>query len=95
MGLFTAKGYWNEWYNAMLYIDSQDKIPLQYYLKKIIDQTSLSEFINKGLAIDTSELPNQSIKMAVAVATVGPVIFFYPLVQRYFVSGLTIGAVKG
>lgn len=95
VGLFTAIGYWNEWYNAMLYINTASKYPLQYYLQKVVNQTAVTEFINKGLSIDTSELPNQSIKMAVAVVAVGPVILFYPFVQRYFVSGLTIGSVKG
>lgn len=95
VGLFTAIGYWNEWYNAMLYINTASKYPLQYYLQKVVNQTAVTEFINKGLTIDTSELPNQSIKMAVAVVAVGPVILFYPFVQRYFVSGLTIGSVKG
>lgn len=95
VGLFTAIGYWNEWYNAMLYINTASKYPLQYYLQKVVNQTAVTEFINKGMSIDTSELPNQSIKMAVAVVAVGPVILFYPFVQRYFVSGLTVGSVKG
>ncbi|MDO5434875.1 MAG: carbohydrate ABC transporter permease [Clostridia bacterium] len=95
VGLFTALGYWNEWYNAMLFITSSDKFPLQYYLQKVVNQTSVSKYINQGLTIDTASLPNQSIKMAVAVVATGPVVLFYPFVQRYFVSGLTIGSVKG
>lgn len=95
VGLFTALGYWNEWYNAMLFITTSSKFPLQFYLQKVVNQTSISKYINQGLSIDTAELPNQSIKMAVAVVATGPVVLFYPFVQRYFVSGLTIGSVKG
>ncbi len=95
VGLFTALNYWNEWYHAMLYISSESLVPLQFYLQKMVSQTNVLSLINTGMTIDTSELPTQSIKMAVAVMAVGPVVLFYPFVQRYFVSGLTIGAVKG
>ena len=95
VGLFTALGYWNEWYNAMLFITTPSKFPLQFYLQKVVNQTSVSKYISQGLTVDTASLPNQSIKMAVAVVATGPVILFYPFVQRYFVSGLTIGSVKG
>jgi len=95
IGLFLALGFWNEWYNAMLYIESADKFPLQYFLQKMVNQTNVQTLINKGIVIDISELPTQSIKMATAVVATGPIILLYPFVQRYFISGLTIGAVKG
>lgn len=95
VGLFTAIGYWNEWYNAMLYISRDSLVPLQYFLQKMINQTNIQQLLTQGVAIDTTKLPTQSIKMAVAVLATGPVILFYPFVQRYFVTGLTIGAVKG
>ncbi|MDD2213166.1 MAG: carbohydrate ABC transporter permease [Oscillospiraceae bacterium] len=95
VGLFTAIAFWNEWYNAMLYISKDSLVPLQYYLQKMINQTNIQQLLAQGVAIDTTKLPTQSIKMAVAVMATGPVILFYPFVQRYFVSGLTIGAVKG
>lgn len=95
IGLFLALGFWNEWYNAMLYIESADKFPLQYFLQKMVNQTNVQALISKGIVIDISELPTQSIKMATAVVATGPIILLYPFVQRYFISGLTIGAVKG
>ncbi len=95
IGLFLTLGYWNEWYNAMLYIQSQNKIPLQYFLQKIVSQANISLLIQQGLTINTGDLPSESIKMATAVAAIGPIILVYPFVQKYFVSGLTIGAVKG
>lgn len=95
IGLFLALGYWNEWYNAMLYIESQAKIPLQLFLQRMINTTNISSLIARGVQIDTSELPTQSIKMATAVVATGPIILIYPFVQRYFIGGLTIGSVKG
>lgn len=95
VGLFLALGYWNEWYNAMLYIQTTSKYPLQYFLQKMVNQANVQQLISQGVQIDLSELPTQSIKMATAVVATGPVILFYPFVQRYFVSGLTVGAVKG
>ncbi len=95
IGLFLALGYWNEWYNAMLYIQSADKFPLQYFLQKMVNQTNVQTLINKGVVFDISKLPTQSIKMATAVIATGPIVLLYPFVQRYFIGGLTVGAVKG
>lgn len=95
IGLFLVLGYWNEWYNAMLYIQTPSKIPLQYFLQKIVSQANIQILIQQGLSINTADLPSQSIKMATAVVATGPIILVYPFVQKYFVSGLTVGAVKG
>jgi putative aldouronate transport system permease protein len=95
IGLFSALGYWNEWYNAMLYIQTPAKYPLQYFLQKMVNQVNIQSLLSQGIVINTEELPTQSVKMAVAVLATGPIILLYPFVQRYFVSGLTIGAVKG
>lgn len=95
IGLFQALGYWNEWYNAMLYIESANKFPLQYFLQKMINKANVQELIKQGIIIDPSQLPTQSIKMATAVVATGPIILLYPFIQRYFIAGLTLGAVKG
>jgi putative aldouronate transport system permease protein len=95
IGLFSALGYWNEWYHAMLYIQSPGKYPLQYFLQKMVNQVNIQALLSQGIVIDTADLPTQSVKMAVAVLATGPIILLYPFVQRYFVSGLTVGAVKG
>lgn len=95
VGLFTALGYWNEWYNGMLFLSVEKLYPLQLYLQKLVNQTNVQNLINQGVTVDISLLPTQSIKMAVAVIATGPVILFYPLVQRYFIAGLTVGSVKG
>jgi putative aldouronate transport system permease protein len=95
IGLFLTLGYWNEWYNAMLYIQSAKKYPLQYFLQRIVSQANVQLLIQQGITVNTADLPSESIKMATAVVAIGPIILVYPFVQKYFVSGLTVGAVKG
>ncbi len=95
IGLFLTLGYWNEWYNAMLYIQSSGKYPLQYFLQRIVSQANVQLLIQQGITVNTADLPSESIKMATAAVAIGPIILVYPFVQKYFVSGLTVGAVKG
>ncbi|MGF7145153.1 putative aldouronate transport system permease protein [Anaerotaenia torta] len=95
IGLFLSLGYWNQWYSASLYIDTPSKYPLQFYLQKMINLANVEALTSQGHFINTETLPTQSVKMATAVLTTGPIIFLYPFVQKYFVSGLTMGSVKG
>jgi putative aldouronate transport system permease protein len=96
IGLFTALGYWNEWYNAMLFLSSNIKYrPLQLFLYNIVTR---ADFIRNSAAnsnVPPQDIPMETMKMATAVVATGPVILFYPFVQRYFITGITVGAVKG
>jgi len=97
IGLFTALAYWNDWFIALMLINKQELQPLQLILRTIISNI---EFVkNSGNAMDiqrlTSQLPSEGIKMAATVITIGPIVFLYPFVQKYFVKGIMIGAVKG
>ncbi|AUS96048.1 sugar ABC transporter permease [Clostridium thermosuccinogenes] len=97
IGLFIAIGYWNNWFNAMLFIDKSNMLPLQYYLYKLLSQiTMLRTLISKVPQLSVSVTPpEESFKMAMTVVTIGPIIFLYPFLQKYFVKGIMIGAVKG
>lgn len=96
VGLFLALGYWNEWYNSMLYLGSAVTYkPLQYYLYNIINTAAQLKNSMAGASITITDLPSNTLKMATAVVATGPIIFLYPFVQRYFITGITIGAVKG
>ncbi len=95
IGLFLALGYWNDWYNAMLYINSESKYPLQYMLYNMLQQTQALAKIASQAGIQVQNLPSSSLKMAMAVVATGPIILVYPFVQKYFVKGITIGSVKG
>ncbi len=91
--LFVSLSYWNNWYTAMLYLNKPDLYPLQYYLYNIITAAQTAQATSaEGL---TMTFPGESIKMAMAVVATGPILLVYPFVQRYFVRGLTVGAVKG
>jgi len=95
IGLFIALGYWNDWWNAMLYIDKNNMRPLQYVLFSVLSSVEgFSRNAGKVTGI-TVELPSESLKLALTVVATGPIVLAYPFVQKYFVKGITIGAVKG
>lgn len=95
IGLFTALYYWNDWYSAMLYITSSEKYPLQYMLYDMLSKQEGMEQMAAMSGVPISDMPSQSLKMAMSVVATGPIVLLYPLVQKYFVKGITIGAVKG
>ncbi len=98
IGLFLTLGYWNDWFNAMLYIDEPNLIPLQYLLIRL--ENSMEFLANNATSLGanaieaTKSMPKDTAKMAIVVISTLPIIFAYPFFQRYFVNGLTIGAVK-
>lgn len=98
IALFLTLGFWNDWFNAMLYIDKNSLVPLQYLLIRL--ETSMEFLANNSAALGTSaveaaaSMPKDTAKMAIVVITTLPIIFAYPFFQKYFVSGLTVGAVK-
>jgi putative aldouronate transport system permease protein len=95
-GLFLALGYWNEWYLSSLYLGSTVEFkPLQYHLYNIINTANALRNSVAGSNVSITELPSNTLKMASAVVATGPIVLLYPFVQKYFVSGITVGAVKG
>lgn len=100
VGLFIALAYWNDWYNAMLYIKAEDKFPLQYFLYQQVNniETYKKLIATQGISsavVSAVSLPTQTLKMALTIVVTGPIVLAYPMVQKYFVQGITIGAVKG
>ncbi len=100
VGLFIALAYWNDWYNAMLYIKSDTKYPLQYFLYQQVNNIEaykrlLANNLVSADVVSSMSLPTQTLKMALTIVVTGPIILAFPFVQRYFVQGITIGAVKG
>lgn len=98
IGLFLTLGYWNDWFNAMMYMDDKTWIPLQYLLIQIESSIDWLASNKSMMGVDgiqaAANLPKETIKMAIVVISTLPIIFAYPFFQRYFVNGLTIGAVK-
>ena len=95
VGLFQALGYWNDWYRASMFSTSSETWSLQFYLYDMVNSTMAMRQMAQNVSLNTADLPTQTVKLAMAVVATGPVLLFYPFVQRYFVSGITIGAVKG
>ena len=98
LGLFSALGYWNDWYNSMLFSTKAEMQSLQYFLQDMLSTIqALKQLVAEGHfeLVENITMPSTSMRMAMTCVVTGPIIFLYPLVQRYFVKGLTIGAVKG
>lgn len=96
IGLFIALGYWNDWYNALLFISNSDLMPLQYYLYRLLgNMDGMRKAMMASGAVVSVNIPTESLKMAMTIVATGPIMIAYPFIQRYFVQGLTIGAVKG
>ena len=98
IGLFLTLAYWNDWFNAMMYMDSKEWVPLQYLLIQIESSIDWLASNKSMMGVDgikaAANLPKETIKMAIVVISTLPIIFAYPFFQRYFVNGLTIGSVK-
>lgn len=99
IGLFYAVGYWNAFFNAMLYINTPEKWPLQLLLRQyVVEGTALPAGAGGGLQSSIAGLspaPSLAIKMAIVVIATVPAIVIYPFVQRHFTKGVIIGAIKG
>ncbi|MGO4539205.1 carbohydrate ABC transporter permease [Paenibacillus sp. 2TAB19] len=93
IGLFTALAYWNDWWTAMMFVDKDQLIPLQYMLYKMLSSVNMSsQMAQYAGAVDQ---PKETFKLAMTVIATGPILLVFPFVQKYFVKGVTIGAVKG
>jgi putative aldouronate transport system permease protein len=101
VGLFYAVGYWNAFFNALLYIQDSDKWPVQLVLRQYVVQGSPLPSGAGGVPRSSEVLGDMasasplSIKMAIVVVTLLPVVIMYPFVQRHFTKGVILGAVKG
>ncbi len=96
IGLFLALGYWNEWYQSSLFLSSKvDVKPLQYMLYEIVNKTQALKNSVAGQYVSLTDIPTETVKMANAMLATGPIVLLYPFVQKYFIGGITVGAVKG
>ena len=90
--LYYGVGHWNSWFNAMLYIQDRKLQPLQLVLRQILIQNDISDMIQQTT---DQELIAETIKYAVIVVATAPILCLYPFLQKYFVKGVLVGAVKG
>jgi ABC-type sugar transport system, permease component len=95
IGLFYALMYWNDWYLSLMFIEKEGLFPLQFLLRSLVSNLmNVAQSLNPRMAV-AQEVPAYSVRMSTAIITIGPIILFYPFVQKYFVKGLTVGSIKG
>lgn len=97
IGLFVAIAYWNDWMTCSLYIENPKLQTLQYMLQSLMTNVQyliMNADVSQSAQQALNNLPSEGVRMATCVLAVGPIIFLYPLLQKYFASGLTVGAVK-
>lgn len=92
--LYYAVAHWNSWFNAFVYLRERDKFPLQLVLREILIQSSTNDMMTDVVGTEATSVA-ESIKYAVIVVSVVPILVVYPWLQKYFVKGTMIGAVKG
>lgn len=92
--LYYAVGHWNAWFNAMIYIQDRDLFPLQLFLREILISNNTDQMMG-DVATAEKEQISETIQYATIIIATVPILFLYPFLQKYFVKGITVGAVKG
>ncbi|ANE46156.1 sugar ABC transporter permease [Paenibacillus swuensis] len=100
VGLFTTLNYWNDWFMSLLYITDSSKVSLQYLMYKtmlniqyLTSNAQAAQGASQGGSL--LETPSETVRMAMCIIGIGPIVLAYPFFQRYFVKGLMVGAIKG
>jgi len=94
-GLFYAVGHWNNFFNALLYINDATKWPLQVLLRQMVMLSQISLGDSSNLDPTFVQPPEQTVKMAVIVVGTVPILLVYPFLQKHFAKGVLIGSIKG
>lgn len=96
IALWNAVAHWNSWFDAMIYIRSESKIVLQLLVRRMIqDIWFLDESIRQFQTAEKALLPTKSVKAAITIITIGPIILLYPFIQKHFIKGVFLGSLKG
>lgn len=91
--LFYMLAYWNDWWLALNLINEQALYPLQYLLRQVLSNVSYANMNQQVGAY--ANVPTETVRMATCLVTIGPIVLVYPFIQKYFIKGITVGAVKG
>ncbi len=97
VGLLSALMYWNDWFNGLIYLTDQRLYSLQNILNRIMVDIQFLSSTNMGSVsgLSTANLPTETVRMAMAAIGVIPILITYPFFQKYFIKGISLGAVKG
>lgn len=94
VGMMYALSYWNDWWNALMFVERKELFPLQYLLYNVLSNVNAISGGKVPRGVTSIKLPSETVKMALTVVTIGPILLLYPFIQKYFVSGIMSGAVK-
>mgnify|MGYP001096458723 CR=1 FL=1 len=94
VGLFAGIAYWNDWYNGMIYITTPSRVPMQTYLRSILIDMNVADMSADDYEL-YAMLANRTVKCSQIIVATIPILCVYPFLQRYFVSGIVLGSVKG
>ena len=95
VGLFSGLGYWNDWTNGLYYITKSNMLSIQALLNKMIQDIQALASMSTADSGALLALPAVSIRMAIAFVAILPILIIYPFLEKYFASGIMLGAVKG
>lgn len=95
-GLFSVVGHWNAWFNALLYLNSEKRYPIQMVLRQVLFVTNADSYNDSAaLMLQSKAINPKNLQMAVVILACAPILCIYPFIQKYFMKGVMIGSVKG
>ena len=95
VALFYALQYWNDWYLSLLFIDNYKLHPLQMMIRQLMSNLNAMSYVGGSQTDYNIVVPTYGMQLAIVCVTIGPIVFVYPFVQKYFIKGMTLGSVKG
>jgi putative aldouronate transport system permease protein len=95
LGLFYGVGHWNEYFKGIMYVTDRELAPIQVVLRNMIQSPNVSQELMMTNVADMTPLPPETVKMATVTVAIIPILIIYPFLQRYFIKGMLIGAIKG
>nr|WP_255654504.1 carbohydrate ABC transporter permease [Cohnella sp. REN36] len=95
VSLFYALQYWNDWYLSLLFIDNYKMLPLQMMIRQLMSNLNVMAYVSGSQTQYNVIVPTYGMQLAIVCITIGPIVFVYPFIQRFFIKGLTLGSVKG
>jgi len=95
VALFYALQYWNDWYLSLLFIDNYKLHPLQMMIRQLMSNLNAMAYVAGSRTEYNIVVPTYGMQLAIVCITIGPIVFVYPFVQKYFIKGMTLGSVKG
>jgi len=95
VSLFYALSYWNDWWLSLLFVDNYKLHPLQMMIRQLMSNLNAKAYVAGSGTNYNIVVPTFGMQLAIVCMTIGPILFVYPFIQKYFVKGITIGAIKG